>query len=459
MDRSDEHGQEPTLLYYILEMLFNTTKFDLYEIDASTEKAKTDVLTMYLNIAYHQHEIMNFIYLILCDRNKSHKFWEKVISYTFNFKYHSFELKNYIVMPRLHQTQKSFFHCVFQLMLYQDQSIHDHESEAMCTQFKHSETAKKYANLHQAFKTKLNTVIDFVKRGAVEARANRPLTERQKKQKELDEINRKWKASANAAKMMMPRNKRILPSPTQPSYMTHPHNPGPFGNHNNHNHNHNHNHNGREVIDLISQVPGDSPSPMPFERRISRSLPSPRTFAHGNPKEKKKKEIQIQSEDITPQMREELETYLENMIEEDKFVLLSSSENHTQWASLQHERAKMITNILKLMWMMVERMSKEQVRNSLLHWEFEVMHLLDRYRDEDDIARLLYHEFNSEKRINIFEDKYDDNFGFDQEQLNESLSNGSMSNYGNDTDHAIEIDEDDDDEYNDEDDVSSDAFD
>ena len=128
-------------------------------------------------------------------------------------------------------------------------------------------------------------------------------------------------------------------------------------------------------------------------------------------KEKKEeKEIVITARDIDEaKIRGFVEGYIENVLEEDDYILLSASHKHTKWAVLQYERSKLILTILHLMLNMMKEMNDDQIAAGFYNQEFEFMEFISYYKEcGDPISNAIWWKLNNPKGFRVLEDKYDD---------------------------------------------------
>eukprot|EP01084_Bolivina_argentea_P156753 273176_1 len=187
IDKGSGLDEEPTLLHYCIESLFCISRFDLFEIDTDENGRRNDVLSVYLNIILYQKEIIKLISLLV---TKNGIFQEKIIGYSFNFKYCSLKIIDTRVKSKILNTKKSFFYLLSQLIIYLNQIQNDHEIEGMCYQFKNHFIDKKYKHLKKECKDKIFKLIDFAKENVSKDNIN-------DKQSKLDEINREFFKKSN----------------------------------------------------------------------------------------------------------------------------------------------------------------------------------------------------------------------------------------------------------------------
>ena len=189
MDKGNGDDEESTLLHHITESLFCASRLDLYEVSScgDGDDENGEALYLYSNIVMHQMAISKLMTTLVCQSERGSELHRKVTSYSFNFKRESFKLRDdQRIQTKLHQLKQPFFHCVVQLLLFEDSTSNDHETEALCLQFKNHDVAQKYGHLLQRLKGNLNEVIDYVKRYCLSL-------EKHAETLKVDEINRRYR--------------------------------------------------------------------------------------------------------------------------------------------------------------------------------------------------------------------------------------------------------------------------
>ena len=307
------------------------------------------MLAVYLSLVAHQQAIVKFVSNLVCNRHVRAIYQGKLIKYVFNFAYHSHKLidcgpSGDRVKSTLHQTKKTFFHLLAQLILFLQASQEGNETQSLCPWFKNQAIGEKYQHFEAELLKKVAHVVNYVKY----------CKKRDILRSDINQINRQHFESQAAASSVA------------------------------------------EVVKDKQEADEDD------EKEIEIDVGD-------------LGDIVIEPEDTNaPQMRRKLERYIEDVLEQDDFVLLTRGS--TQWDSLQNERAILISRLLKLMAMMTEFLSEKQIKDALAHQEFELMAMLQKYKEsgEDD-----FDLFSTlQNRVNIFSEKYDDHHNDFEDSLN-----------------------------------------